>query len=158
MRTSCFASETCAGGGDGGSVRLQNMLKSERAFVATVQDSETGHMRYVGSITVDPMSKMAFLFPGRRFDTDAVVLGNLCVAEAYRRHGVGKMLLQRAIREASSPTKVHLMIARWGLFDSNGDVVDVFRQRVERLKSTYENLNFECIGENSTCMLMKCLV
>ena len=156
MRTSCFASELCTHGGREqiSSMDLESMLHMPHAFVAIATHASDPRQHFVGCVSaMDARHSVATsLFPHHPFCDGALVLGNLCVADAYRKHGVGRSLVNR-ILETRTP-EVYLLIAR-GEDSPNPAVVATFRDRVNRLRSTYHRLDFEPMCDCSRAILLR---
>ena len=81
------------------------------------------------------------------------MLSNLCVADLYRGHGVGRMLVDAVL--ALPYSAVYLMIAVHGLQRRDErQIVRAFEARVSRLQKTYERLAFFEAGRCDRAILM----
>ena len=157
MTTSCFASETCANGHS--ALQLDMLLASPHAFVAVADVAPDGVTRldedaFVGCVSAGPVrgSMATRLFPHCDACERALCLSNLCVADAYRGHGLGRKLVQ-AILQLGAP-RTYLLIARGGERHPDPDVAAAFAQRVPRLRKTYAKLHFRPVDECAQAALL----
>lgn len=155
MTMSCFASENCSNGYS--SMQLDMLLSQPHAYVAVTDVAPDGSTPlaedvFVGCVTASSVSTMVTrLFPHVTLGADDLVLSNLCVAERYRTHGIGRRLVQ-TILDIRSP-HTYLLIARTS--SANPDVQTVFHSRVQRLRDTYKRLGFEEECECTDAVLMR---
>jgi GNAT superfamily N-acetyltransferase len=150
MTTSCFASESCATGQ--GAMKLDAIAAEPHAFVAITDLEPDGATpvaappAFVGCVSAGLVSKsgtIARLFPSvaQRPGAEAdLVLSNLCVADAYRKDGVGRRLID-AVLSLGAP-RTYLLISRAGEGSADEDVAETFAARVSRLRETYRKLGF----------------
>ena len=145
MTTSCFASENCASGHS--ALHLDMLLASPHAFVALTDVEPNGitplrEDRFVGCVSAAPYDRsIAHTLFATHGVPKALVLSNLCVAEAYRGHGLGRRLVQ-AVLNIRAP-RTFLLIALHGNTHPDADVRQAFSERVPRLERTYKRLLFE---------------
>lgn len=145
MNESCFASEAC-NRGDTPRMQLSGMLSSPIKVVGVLR---RGNKRdFVGCVCAAPASPFHLsMFP---YVQGYMVLSNLCVDLAHRKHGMGRTLVDEVRRQAR-PQVVHLFVAK----PMRDDVKECFRDRVARLRATYEKLDFELIDECPKALLFK---
>lgn len=148
MTTSCFASETCARGAR--PMDLEDMLLQPHAYAAVDQ---TG--AFVGCVSAAPLASETLrrLFPHYSPPFGSLLLSNLCVAEAYRKEGVGRRLVDAVRAQAGSV--VHLLVARHGERSASPDVAAAFAVRVPRLRATYAHMGFDAVDECDDAVLMR---
>lgn len=157
MSTSCFASEHCARGYS--AMQIDMLCASPHAFVAVCGTCPRGtplaEEAFVGCVSAAPAcgGMVAQLFPHVTLAPGALVLSNLCVADAYRGHGLGRKLVQ-AVLDVGAP-ETYLLIARTGVGHANPDVAAAFADRVPRLQETYRKLRFHQVCECSTAALLR---
>jgi GNAT superfamily N-acetyltransferase len=157
MHTSCFASESCARGGGGGMLSpltLDHLVSQPLALVAVAEAGFRGDLRerFVGCVSAAP-AVSHHLFPHRAFEPGSFLLSNLCVADAYRKEGVGRRLID-AVRERATPAPTYLLVAKRGEQSTDPDVAAAFRDRVPRLRSTYDRMGFRPCDECDDAFLM----
>ena len=158
MSTSCFASENCSKGYS--SLELDMMLGQPYAFVAVSDIAPDGQTRldseaFVGCVTAGPCpSSVRRMFPDFCAQPGDLMLSNLCVADAYRAHGVGRLLVDTILAQRRHP-RVFLLIARHGERSADPNIASVFGDRVPRLRKTYHRLGFtvqdECLEAALLC-------
>tara|TARA_B110000046_G_scaffold161821_1_gene175713 strand:+ start:133 stop:765 length:633 start_codon:yes stop_codon:yes gene_type:complete len=160
MTTSCFASESCASGHS--ALQLDMLLASPHAYVAVADVAPDGTTQlaedaFVGCVSAGPArgSMVTRLFPHQHSACeDALTLSNLCVADAYRGHGIGRKLVKAVLARDASRT--YLLIARGGERHPDPDVAAAFAQRVPRLRKTYAKLQFRPVDECAQAVLLYC--
>ena len=110
-----------------------------------------GEPRYIGSArTAPPTEQTVAMHPG--MSMDALVICDLCVSAPYRGMGVGKNLIDHALRTNSAP-ETYLQIAKQK--SSCADIHSVFKDRVDRLQATYAQLGFVRVAENDDSFLLR---
>lgn len=145
MTTSCFASENCANGHS--ALHLDMLLMQPHVYVAVTDLDPDGATRldedtFVGCVSASHSSSIGQrLFPETVIQSPDLMLSNLCVAEAYRKHGIGRRLVETIVNLRAPNT--YLLIARKGERSDDPHVRSAFRDRVARLRSTYARLGFE---------------
>lgn len=158
MTTSCFASEHCARGMSG--LQLDMLCTQPHAFIAVSDLSPEGaplaEEAFVGCVSAGRCagSLATTLFPARddlRCGA-GLVLSNLCVAEAYRGHQVGRKLVE-AVLGCGAP-RTFLLVARTGEAHADPDVATAFAARVPRLRATYAHLGFHTIDGCTDALLL----
>lgn len=156
MQTSCFASEACnhQGATEVGVLRtkLSSMCDATHAYVALVEDAKGLH--FVGCVQCFTADRVGagHTFPNISFSPNDLFLYSLCVADTYRRHGAGRMLIDKAIGVCTGTLYLTVALPSPGVDET---VQKIYDHRVARLRKTYGNLHFvEC----ATCpqsLLMK---
>lgn len=164
MTTSCFASENCAKGHS--AMQLDMLLSHPFAFVVLADVEPDGATpiaseRFVGCVSAAPAADNSMcprLFPRQQFRPDAdLVLFNLCIADAYRGHGLGRRLVQRILdcaKNRSSNPRTYLLVARTGETHTDPAVTAAFASRVPRLQKTYDRLGFRSVDTCDVAHLM----
>lgn len=157
MTTSCFASETCASGLS--PLQLDELLASPHAYVAVADVTPEGaplrEDAFVGCVSAAPAreARLKTLFPDLSdVPSGALVLSNLCVAEAYRGHSLGRKLVETVL--ALRAPRTYLLIARDGEHHANPEVARAFASRVPRLRATYAKLRFHPVCECARAVLL----
>ena len=163
MTTSCFASENCAHGGgrrQSSALQLDALLTQPHAFVAVsdlAPDGTTRHAEdaFVGCVSCGPArhSIAARLFPRTEFADTAHVLSNLCVASEYRKHHVGRRLVDAVVGVGGAAQNTYLLVARGT--DATPALAEAFRDRVARLRATYAKLDFAHEDECDHALLLR---
>ena len=120
MTTSCFASENCAHGGgrrQSSALQLDTLLAQPHAFVAVSDLAPDGTTRlpedaFVGCVSCGPArhSLATRLFPRTEFAEAAHVLSNLCVASEYRKHHVGRRLVDAVVGVGGASQNTYLLV------------------------------------------------
>ena len=112
--------------------------------------------RFVGCVSASAVghSSARSLFPTVAFQDGAVIIHNLCVADAYRKHGVGKRLIRSVMNKVGPSAPLYLCISKGGGVH-NEDIDAVFCDRVARLRSTYARLGFAQEQEAARAVLMR---
>lgn len=161
MTTSCFASENCANGHS--ALQLDMLVVQPHAYVAVADIASDGVAPlqedvFVGCVTASYASTSKLtsrLFPHVMFEQKGLLLSNLCVSDDYRRHGIGRKLVD-TIFNIKSPV-VYLLISRNGVHSTNRSVNSAYHSRVDRLKTTYDKLGFnqQCECNDATLMCYK---
>ena len=150
MRTTCFAAENC---GSGVRMRLADMLRHDLAFVA-VADEEEG-MRFVGCVSCmyggNDVGVRKF-FSERECPPHCFVVYNLCVSSQHRNAGIASLLMQKV---QSLCDDCLLMVRRDTSDPCSSDRRRFLAQRSSNLKSMYEHMRFEKVGETRDCFLMR---
>jgi GNAT superfamily N-acetyltransferase len=161
MHSSCFASETCAHGLTP-SMQLDNLQKDMYAFVAVCDIQPDGFRGltnnsydFVGCVSAsNPSTHMKTLFP--QLNDECLVISNLCVAEAYRRFGVGKMLIER-VNTFKKDKNCYLFVAK-NINKNDPNLSVIFDKRVDRLMKTYSRLSFTPVCECEHAFLLQHVV
>ena len=161
MHSSCFASETCAHGLTP-SMQLDSLQKDMYAFVAICDIQPDGFRGltnnsydFVGCVSAStPSPHMKTLFP--QLNDECLVISNLCVAEAYRRFGVGKMLIE-CVHNVQNNTNCYLLVAK-NISKHDLNLSVVFDKRVDRLMKTYSKLSFTPVYECEQAFLLQHVV
>lgn len=155
MNSSCFASELCTHGRP--SMKLDDLEQSDVAYVAICDVQADGFrgleegqtICFVGCVTFSSPSQMVKgMFS---IEDKAAVVSNLCVAEEFRKFGVGRKLLEKVL---GSNDNIYLLVKRNNNPISH-DMTDVFDSRVERLLKTYEKLSFTPCARCPEAYLLK---
>lgn len=126
----------------GGSLLTLESLLAQNSYVATDGDN------FVGCV-----SRARTNHP--KMKREDVLLCNLCVANNYKGRGIGRQLM-RAACDTKDPKDIYLQVARAGLDSVDPDVKQVFEDRVQRLRTTYDRMGFVPVCEDSMCILMRC--
>lgn len=157
MQTSCFASESCnrRGATDVGVLRtkLSSMCdNATHAYVALVEDADGLH--FVGCVQCFTAEKAgaALTFSNVHFLPNDLFLYSLCVADKYRRHGAGRMLINKVIGVCSGT--LYLTVALPSPH-ANETVHRIYDHRVARLRETYKTLHFDECDKCSHSLLMR---
>lgn len=154
MRTSCFASERCAGRTHDALIPPMELDELTSAHVAYAAVDADRNDAFVGCVTASPAAAYRHRFPAHAMDGDALILFNLCVADDYRKRGVGHRLVARVL--AHSAPQTYLLVARTGLDRADfPEVQQVFRERIARLRDTYAHMHFLPVCETHDCILMR---
>lgn len=151
MRTSCFASESCARG-RGAMTDVESLLQQDIAFVARDKDDFLGcvsGMRGRSDLTV------ARYFPEYNVHPDTVIVYNLCVSHASRGRGVGRALVEKMMQQGCAEGGVLLLVARGPRMEQSVDMHNLFSERVKRLLSTYRHMGFQLQRSCDECHLMR---
>ena len=167
MDTSCFASENCSMMGS--SDMNVDQLLATNTFVA-VDEAPGPHVRFVGCVSVSTVC-LHHRYPSHTFPQNAFMVSNLCVAEAYRKHGLGKRLIYHAVAEhhrscghgtafpmsGTTYMQIALHDARTSPLSgrANEDCTRVFDRRVERLLATYAALGFVPVDRCNRAILLR---
>lgn len=134
---SCFACELCASGRRP-DIELSQMLSEPVAFVAVHYD-EYGRALFLGCVTARPLCRGG----------DALMMSNLCVAPAARKHGVGQALVGEVL---SLCRTTYCKVAR---YTGSVEILDsIFRTRTPRLLRYYAGLGFGVISCEPDCFVL----
>jgi predicted GNAT family N-acyltransferase len=158
VKTSCFAAE-CCDNKELPKMKIEDMTNRKHAFVA-ICDRESdgkacvgGKCHFVGCVSADSVTDMhRGMFP--QINKECLILSNLCVAEAYRKFGVGRKLISKIT--SLTEESVFLLVAHKSTnVVSDPEFEIAFKDRVTRLKKIYANLSFVVYGENISAILFK---
>ena len=154
MTTSCFASERCANGPGSLETTIADVASGEIAFVALSDVepdsfravSEPEGFRFVGCVSGSQGMPGAFRGnPSLKDCDECMVLYNLCVAEEYRKHGVGQKLIQHMVDHTNMT--LYLLVRRYDGPDEN--LSRVFRDRTDQLRKFYTKHGFQEVDNNA---------
>lgn len=158
MDISCFASEYCALGRPP-SMQLSDLYGQRHAFAAVADVDTDGYRgltdnRFVGCVSAAPphdvlLVEFPFLCP------KCLIISNLCVAEAYRRLGAGRQLLQRILELQEE--NVYLLVIRSadGLGTPMPGAAEALGRRVTRLLTTYKKVSFHPVASSKSMHLLR---
>ena len=133
---SCFACELCASGRLP-NIELSQMLSEPVAFVAVHYD-EHGRVLFLGCVTARPLARGG----------EALMMSNLCVAPAARKHGVGQALVGEVLGLCRT---TYCIVARYtGSAETLGSI---FRTRTPRLLRYYAGPGVGVIGCEPDCFV-----
>lgn len=154
MSMSCFASETCARGQPFSSMQLDMLLRHTYSFVTLDAQSRS----FVGCVSAEKAAldtTVRHYLPHISIPSDAVILYNLCVSEAHRGRGAGRLLVEAIEALVPSRDKVFLLISKLNPAELNPERRTVYEERVARLAATYTKLGYERCAECPHCRLMR---
>ena len=133
-----------------GVVDIDHLARAQTAHVAMSADGA-----FVGCLTVNPASQELLRVPFE-YQPGDVIVGSLCVAEAYRRHGIGQRLMAAA--RAPPPYRTYLLVLQPRTVlarKDDDDLRTVFRDRVDRLLPTYGRMGFQRACETEDGIVMQ---
>ena len=150
LQTSCFAIEGCASSSTPPRFTLRGLMQDAAdAFVAVAWTPE-GRPQFVGCVGLTAVREGQRLFAFPVTCRAGHYMFRLCVAEAFRRHGVGRLLLDAVRRVAKR--RVYLVVAQEATV---ADVRPHLQQRAERLRQMYsQHMGFAVVCESPFGTLM----
>ena len=153
MSMSCFASEACSQNRHS-TMNLDLLMMHPYKFVAL--DEKTGE--FIGCVSGKHGSHddtCSSYFPSCSMCDKDIVLYNLCVSQSQRGRGAGRKLVGAILNTASSPDHVYLLVSRLNLKEQDPERLKVYTDRISRLLSLYDRLEFDVINECEKCYLLK---
>jgi GNAT superfamily N-acetyltransferase len=153
MSMSCFASEACARN-QYSTMKLDMLLNSAFKFVALVKETS----EFVGCVSAETLASDRMVhayFPDVHFSPTSLILYNLCVSHEYRGYKVGRRLVQAVLDVAESERDVHLLVSRLNPDETDPEKAAVYRDRIQRLLTTYDKLGFQVVCDCKKCYLLK---
>lgn len=149
MQTSCFAIEGCASSATPSRLTLRGLLNDATHALVAIARTPEGRPRFVGCVGLGVVHAGQRLFSFPTTCRDGHYMFRLCVAEAFRRHGVGRLLLDAVKRIA---TRIYLVVAQEATVDR---VRPHLEKRAERLRHMYSQyMGFRTVCDSSFGALM----